>query len=270
MRIKVLLGIVFISFQLSAQEMGRQADVHNPKAGDYFWVQGYLPDWCSWSLRPDLAHYLDDYIDTLKKLPDWKFRLEVHTDCRASTAYNDTFSQARADTLLNFMLSRGFPDWRIEAKGMGERMLYHEQCSCELTDPGNRVCTEREHQLNRRLIIRLVEKIHWTGFEPFDIDYFSPNQYLAFEVVQGKAVNRYQEVYKLDSIASQLQNANYTLYVIDDGWPKKEKRKLLRTAESHQSNSSMPSRITIRYIRRGRKQFGIRSGIVLQVNSINQ
>lgn len=121
-------------------------------------VEGILYDLDEAYIRPDAAKILDDsVVAVLKQFPRIKIELGSHTDCRASHAYNDTLSQARADSAVAYIVSKGIDPRRIVAKGYGERDLRIKKCSCDLTDPGNRICTEAEHQLNRRTTVTIID-----------------------------------------------------------------------------------------------------------------
>jgi peptidoglycan-associated lipoprotein len=127
-----------------------------------FTVEGILYDLDMANIRPDAAQILDDsVVSVLKRFPRIRIELGSHTDCRASHAYNDTLSQKRADSAVAYIVSKGIDPERIVAKGYGERDLRIKKCACDLTDPGNRICTEAEHQLNRRTTVKVID-YNWT------------------------------------------------------------------------------------------------------------
>ena len=47
-------------------------------------------------------------------------RVEGHTDSRGSDAYNLTLSQKRAESVRNYLISRGVSPDRMEPRGFGE------------------------------------------------------------------------------------------------------------------------------------------------------
>jgi len=58
---------------------------------------------------------------TLKANPQLRrIRIEGHTDERGSEAYNEQLSQARAESVLEYLAGRGVSRARLEAKGYGE------------------------------------------------------------------------------------------------------------------------------------------------------
>lgn len=139
-----------------------QRDFELKKLQVQFTVEGILYDLDKANIRPDAAQILDDsVISVLNRFPRIKIELGSHTDCRASHAYNDTLSQARADSAVAYIVSKGIDPRRIVAKGYGERDLRIKKCECDLTDPGNKICSEKEHQLNRRTTVKIID-YNWT------------------------------------------------------------------------------------------------------------
>lgn len=84
------------------------------------------------------------------------FQLESHTDCRASAEYNRDLSQRRADTARKKILPLLTDTSQLpNAVGIGEDNLFIKKCNCELSDYEQK-CTEAEHQLNRRTVLRII------------------------------------------------------------------------------------------------------------------
>jgi outer membrane protein OmpA-like peptidoglycan-associated protein/tetratricopeptide (TPR) repeat protein len=100
-------------------------------------------------IRPDAALVLDQLYKILVDMPKIKIELSSHTDCRASTEYNLTLSQKRAESAVNYLVSKGIAKNRMVAKGYGESKLLNK---CADGVP----CTEEEHQKNRRTEIKIL------------------------------------------------------------------------------------------------------------------
>lgn len=271
--IAIAFFFMMFCFSVSAQEKGKPVDYANPQVGDYIEIH-ILYDLDGWNrIRPDSYMLMMDVLDSLKRLSNWKFRIESHTDCRASHAYNDTLSQARADSILNFMLRQGFPSWRISAKGMGERMLRAEKCTCELTDPGNRICSEKEHQLNRRTLIRLVEEIKWTGQEPFNLKFPSPGQFRSFPIIQTEGEDNKKDLHsEIAQTIGTMTDAYFTLYVMPEKeyslFNRRNRKKVLASAHRFKRRSPVPSRVHVEYLSPKKQKFGVKAGYVLQLDSV--
>lgn len=130
-----------------------------------FNVRGILYDLDKAFIRPDAAKILDDsVVSLLKRFPSVTIELGSHTDCRASAEYNRDLAQRRADSAVAYILSKGIDSARLTAKGYGEDSLYIKKCKCELSDV-KRICSEFEHQLNRRTTVRITSVDYYTDEE---------------------------------------------------------------------------------------------------------
>ncbi len=130
-----------------------------------FNVRGILYDLDKAFIRPDAAKILDDsVVSLLKRFPTVTIELGSHTDCRASHEYNRDLAQRRADSAVAYIISKGIDSARLVAKGYGEDSLYVKKCKCDLSDTRN-ICTEWEHQLNRRTTVRITSVDYYTNEE---------------------------------------------------------------------------------------------------------
>jgi outer membrane protein OmpA-like peptidoglycan-associated protein/tetratricopeptide (TPR) repeat protein len=100
-------------------------------------------------IRPDAAIELNKLVRILNDNPTITVELGSHCDARGSYEYNDALSQRRADAAIAYIISQGISANRITAKGYGERVLQN-QCSDGI------ICTEEEHQWNRRTEFRVT------------------------------------------------------------------------------------------------------------------
>ena len=73
-----------------------------------------------------------------------------HTDSRGNDDYNKSLSQQRANSVVNYLVSKGISRNRLLAKGYGETRLAN-RCSNGVE------CSESEHQKNRRTEFRVIE-----------------------------------------------------------------------------------------------------------------
>ena len=100
-------------------------------------------DYDKFDIRPDAAHELDKVVAIMKKYPELKVEAGSHTDSRGPDKYNDILSEKRAESTVEYIISKGISADRIHGKGYGERQLVNN-CSNGVK------CTEEQHQLNRR------------------------------------------------------------------------------------------------------------------------
>ncbi len=94
-------------------------------------------------IRPDAAIELTKILMVLKENPNMRIEIRSHTDSRNTSIYNQSLSQKRAKSSIDWLVKNGVNMNRLTAKGYGESLLIN---NCK--DGVN--CTEEEHQLNRR------------------------------------------------------------------------------------------------------------------------
>ena len=100
-------------------------------------------DFDKYDIRPDAEVQLQKVIAALEKYPSLKIKANSHTDSRGPDAYNLWLSQKRAESTVNYMISKGIAPERLRYEGYGETQLVNE------CDDGVR-CSAADHELNRR------------------------------------------------------------------------------------------------------------------------
>lgn len=106
-------------------------------------------DYDRWNIRPDARPVLDSLATLLFNNPTINIELTSHTDCRGELDYNNDLSQKRAESAVNYLVSKGVTQERLTARGYGETVPVIN-CECE-------TCTEDEHQANRRTAFKVLE-----------------------------------------------------------------------------------------------------------------
>lgn len=119
------------------------------KKGEKFKLENIFYDLNKSTLRPESKSSLDKLAEFIIN-NDLKIELSAHTDSRGSNSYNQRLSQARAQSCVDYLISKGVRKDRILAKGYGETMLVNK-CKDGVQ------CTEEEHQENRRTEVRILE-----------------------------------------------------------------------------------------------------------------
>lgn len=97
-------------------------------------------------IRPDAALELDKLVNILKDNPQIVIELSSHTDSRGDVAYNIDLSQRRAESAVNYIISKGIQPRRITARGYGENRPIIPNAT-----------TEEEHQVNRRTEFKVTD-----------------------------------------------------------------------------------------------------------------
>jgi peptidoglycan-associated lipoprotein len=96
-------------------------------------------------IREDAAAELDKLVVILKDNPEIIIELSSHTDSRAEDDYNMELSQRRAQSAVNYLISKKIDVSRLTAKGYGESRLLIKNAQ-----------TEEEHQKNRRTEFKVI------------------------------------------------------------------------------------------------------------------
>ncbi len=96
-------------------------------------------------IRPDAAKELDKLVEILNDNPKISIELSSHTDSRGVDVYNQDLSQRRAQSAVNYIISKGIDKSRITAKGYGESRPVVRNAK-----------TEEQHQRNRRTEFKVV------------------------------------------------------------------------------------------------------------------
>jgi len=106
-------------------------------------------DYDKWDIRPDAEPTLNRLADVLRQNPNIRIQLGSHTDCRGNDSYNQDLSQRRAQSAVNYLITKGVATERLSALGYGEAQPA-DLCACAR-------CSETQHQTNRRTTFRIVE-----------------------------------------------------------------------------------------------------------------
>lgn len=103
-----------------------------------------------WNIRKDAAVELNKVVAFMNDNPAIIIELGSHTDSRGSATSNQSLSQKRAQSSVDYIVTKGgIKRDRISAKGYGESMIKN-QCADGVT------CSEIDHQQNRRTEIRIM------------------------------------------------------------------------------------------------------------------
>ena len=113
-------------------------------------IEGVEYDFDKATLRPKSLEVLDKIIDLLKINDNLSIELSSHTD-----AHNMRLSQGRAQSCVDYMLSKGIKKDKIHAKGYGEtKPIIPEEEINKMVPKSEEF--ELAHQKNRRTAFRVV------------------------------------------------------------------------------------------------------------------
>ncbi len=134
-----------------------------------------LYDVSKWDLRPESKVALDGLVKTMDENPTIVIELGSHTDSRPIPMTNDTLSQRRAQSVVNYLIEKGIDADRLYAKGYGEkepRVLDKDNGSFKsgdvlsdafINDLKKTSLKEEAHQLNRRTEFKVLRTNYVKG-----------------------------------------------------------------------------------------------------------
>ena len=102
-----------------------------------------------WDILPAARPDLDYVVKLMQDNPTIKVEMSSHTDSRGSDQYNQELSQKRAQSSVDYLMSKGVSRARLIARGAGESELLN-RCADGVT------CEENEHTINRRTEFKVV------------------------------------------------------------------------------------------------------------------
>ncbi|RYF72121.1 MAG: flagellar motor protein MotB [Cytophagaceae bacterium] len=126
------------------------ADLRMLSVGDVVTIDNIYYDLDRFSLRTDAAREIDKVVATMRKYPTLIVEIRSHTDSRGDAEHNKVLSLQRAKAVANYLVSKGISRRRMSTLGMGESQLVNN-CTDGV------ICTDAEHQRNRRTEFRVVE-----------------------------------------------------------------------------------------------------------------
>jgi outer membrane protein OmpA-like peptidoglycan-associated protein len=83
------------------------------------------------AISPESDRVLSDVLAVLQANPDWKLRVEGHTDNVGNAAANLKLSQARATAVVAWLTSKGVEAARLSAAGLGDTQPVDDNASDE-------------------------------------------------------------------------------------------------------------------------------------------
>ncbi|MEM7573579.1 MAG: OmpA family protein [Bacteroidota bacterium] len=88
-------------------------------------------------------------LNLMRESPNIRIQLNAHTDSRGSAASNQSLSERRAQSVVNYLVGKGINSSRLVSRGFGESQLKN-RCADGVS------CSEAEHAENRRTEFRVL------------------------------------------------------------------------------------------------------------------
>jgi outer membrane protein OmpA-like peptidoglycan-associated protein len=116
--------------ELMNQNQGSQNEQGKPSGpkkgkndiGQTFKLRRVFFDHDKWDIKPESIEELDKLQSYLTKNPNLCVRLDAHTDSNGSNEYNKELSRKRAQSVVDYLISKGTDPIRLSAEGFGEEM----------------------------------------------------------------------------------------------------------------------------------------------------
>lgn len=131
---------LFVKLEICAQET---------ECGKGLGLKNILFDLDKYDIKDIAKVELNRLVRFMQDNPDVNVELGSHTDSRGSAAYNQTLSQNRANSSVDYIVSQGIDRSKITGKGYGESQLLNE-CADAVK------CTEEQHAINRRTEMKVI------------------------------------------------------------------------------------------------------------------
>ncbi len=127
-------------------EINKPVVLRRPEVGKKIILNNIFYDFDKANLRMESMSELTRVLEVLNEMPSLKIEVSSHTDNRGSDEYNQKLSQARAQSVVDYLISKGISADRVIAKGYGK------------TQPVASNDTDEGRQLNRRTEFKILSK----------------------------------------------------------------------------------------------------------------
>ncbi|HEY1039764.1 MAG TPA: OmpA family protein [Bacteroidia bacterium] len=128
------------------QEIIKDIQLKNIAVGSKIVLKNIFFDVAKATLRPESTNELERLVKLLNDVPTLKIEIGSHTDSDGSDDSNNKLSQARSESVVNYLISKGIAKERLQSKGYGE------------TKPIAPNDTKENKQQNRRSEFEILSK----------------------------------------------------------------------------------------------------------------
>lgn len=91
-----------------------------PQVNETFVIENVYYDFNKSALKPESSPALDEVVRMLNAYPSMVIEIGAHTDNIGTQKYNQALSEARAKSVVAYLISKGIDAERLKAKGYGE------------------------------------------------------------------------------------------------------------------------------------------------------
>ena len=123
-----------------------------PEEGESFVIENVYFDFDKATLREESFPALDEVVRMMNYYPNMEIELSAHTDAKGSDAYNLRLSDARAKSVLDYLVSKGIDAARLQSRGYGESQPVAPNTNADGSD------NPEGRQQNRRTEFKVLKK----------------------------------------------------------------------------------------------------------------
>lgn len=138
------------------REYQKDIDLKKIDVGEVIVLRNIFYDFDKATLRSESTNELERLIKLLTDNPTIRIELSSHTDSRGDDAYNQRLSEARAKSVVDYLVEHGIAISRLEYKGYGESDLLVSDS--EIAQMKTKTEREEAHQQNRRTEFKILSK----------------------------------------------------------------------------------------------------------------
>jgi outer membrane protein OmpA-like peptidoglycan-associated protein len=133
-------------------EIEKDIELKKIEVGKTIVLKNIFYDFDKATLRNESVSELERLVALMEEYPSLKIELSSHTDSKGTDDYNQALSQARAQSVVNYLISKSIGKDRLVAKGYGEAKPVALNENPDGTD------NPEGRQLNRRTEFKILAK----------------------------------------------------------------------------------------------------------------
>ncbi|MFZ5553226.1 MAG: OmpA family protein [Bacteroidota bacterium] len=138
------------------REYEKNVDLKKVEVGEVIVLRNIFYDFDKATLRPESKSELERLIKLMNDNPTLKIEISSHTDSQGNNEYNQKLSQARAKSVVDYLINAGISASRLEFKGYGEEKLIVSDA--EIAKLKTKTEKDEAHQQNRRSEFKILSK----------------------------------------------------------------------------------------------------------------
>jgi outer membrane protein OmpA-like peptidoglycan-associated protein len=137
------------------KEISKKIELQKLEKGTQIVLRNIFFDLDKATLKAESTAELDRLYQLMIDNPKLEIELSGHTDTQGSAAYNQQLSENRAKAVVEYLVEKGIPSKRFQAKGYGEELPIISDA--EITKMASQEEKDAAHANNRRTEIKVLK-----------------------------------------------------------------------------------------------------------------